>query len=68
MEDWRARAEVVSGDGKQVFRQRIYLADTESFGTRKLRWPLDLNGRTWGALPSLGFTQPIWLTSSPQPK
>ncbi|WP_165252618.1 hypothetical protein [Paludisphaera soli] len=42
-----AFAEVVSGDGRHVFRHRIDLIDTEEFGTRKLRIPLDLRGRTW---------------------
>ena len=67
-----AFAEVVSGDGKQVFRQRIDLADTESFGTRKLRLPLELKGRTWVRLEAWdiaangAFTQPIWLAGGSQ--
>ena len=62
-----AFAEVVSGDGKQVFRQRIDLADTEAFGTRTLRVPIDLKGRTWVRFEAWdmatngAFTQPVWL-------
>jgi hypothetical protein len=63
-----AFAEVVSGDGANVYRQRIDLADTESFGNRKLRLPVDLKGRTWvrfavwDVAANGAFTQPIWLT------
>ncbi|MCI0540126.1 MAG: hypothetical protein L0Z50_33385 [Verrucomicrobiales bacterium] len=62
-----AFAEVISGDGQKVFRQRIDLADTECFGNRKLRFPLDLKGRTWVRfevwdIASNGaFTQPVWI-------
>lgn len=62
-----AFAEVVSGDGKQVFRRRIDLAETEGFGTRTLRVPLDLKGRTWVRFETWdiaangAFTQPVWL-------
>ena len=68
-----AFAEVVSGDGKQVFRQRIDLADTESFGTRKLRLPLDLKGRNWVRFEAWdiaangAFTQPVWIENKPGP-
>ncbi len=63
-------AEIVSGDGQKVFRQRIDLTDTESFGTRTLRLPLDLKGRTWARLEIWdiaadgAFTQPVWLTGA----
>jgi len=66
-----AFAEVISGDGQQVFRQRIDLADTESFGTRRLRLPLELKGRTWVRLEvwdiaaNGAFTQPVWIESKP---
>jgi hypothetical protein len=62
-----AFAQIISGDGQKVFRQRIDLADTESFGTRKLRQPLDLKGRTWvrfevwDIAANGAFTQPVWL-------
>ncbi|HWN95150.1 MAG TPA: hypothetical protein VNT99_08965 [Methylomirabilota bacterium] len=62
-----AFAEIISGDGRKIFRQRIDLADTESFGTRKLRLPLDLKGRTWARFEiwdiaaNGAFTQPVWI-------
>jgi hypothetical protein len=60
-------ARVISGDGKQVFRRRIDLADTEGFGARKLQIPIDLEGRTWVRFEAWdiaangAFTQPVWL-------
>ena len=62
-----AFAEIISGDGRKVFRQRIDLTDTESFGTRKLRLPVNLKGRswvrfeTWDIAANGAFTQPVWL-------
>ncbi|MBC8137288.1 MAG: hypothetical protein H8F28_15520 [Fibrella sp.] len=67
-----AFAEVISGDGKQVFRRRINLADTQAFGTRNLSVPIDLKGRTWirfevwDIAANGAFTQPVWL-SGPLP-
>ncbi len=64
-----AFAEVVSGDGSSVFRHRIDLADTEEFGARKLRVPLDLKGRKWARLEAWdvagdgAFTQPVWIAT-----
>ncbi len=63
-----AFAQIVSGDGNHVYRQRIDLTDTESFGTRKLRLPAELKDRTWARFEvwdiaaNGAFTQPIWLT------
>jgi hypothetical protein len=60
-------AEVVSGDGKTVFRQRIDLSDTGPFGRRTLTLRPDLRGRTWARLEvwdiaaNGAFTQPVWL-------
>ena len=60
-------AEVVSGDGQKVFRQRIDLTDTESFSTRKLRLPVDLRERMWVRFEAWdiaangAFTQPVWV-------
>jgi hypothetical protein len=64
-----AFAEIISGDGNKVFRQRIDLADTESFGARQLRVPLDIQGRTWvrfevwDIAANGAFTQPVWIAS-----
>jgi hypothetical protein len=66
-------AEVVSGDGTQVYRQRIDLAETASFGTQKLKIPLDLRGRiwvrfeVWDVAANGAFTQPVWLSNT-EPK
>ena len=60
-------AEVISGDGKQVFRERIDLGDTEPFGTRVLSVQPKLAGRkwvrfeVWDIAVNGAFTQPIWL-------
>ena len=65
-----AFAEIVSGNGQKVFRQRIDLTDTESFSTRKLRLPLDLKGRTWvrfevwDIAANGAFTPPVWIESA----
>jgi hypothetical protein len=60
-------AEVVSGDGSQVYRQRIDLHDTREFGTKVLDVPVDLRGRTWARFEvwdvatNGAYTQPIWI-------
>jgi hypothetical protein len=62
-----AFAEVISGDGKQVYRERIDLSNTAAFGTRSLRFQPQLAGRRWVRLEvwdisaSGAFTQPVWL-------
>jgi len=62
-----AFAQVVSGDGEKVYRQRIDLTNSESFGTRKLRHRLDLRNITWVRFEAWdiaangAFTQPIWI-------
>ena len=64
-----AFAEIISGDGQKVYRERIDLTDTESFATRKLRQPIDLKGRTWvrfevwDSAANGAFTQPVWIES-----
>ena len=60
-------AEVVTGDGHQVFRQRIDLSGTEGFGKQQVRVPLDLAGRTWARFEvwdiagNGAYTQPVWI-------
>ncbi len=62
-----AFAEVISGDGAKVFRQRIDLTDTEAFGTRTLKIPAELAQSKWVRLEvwdmarNGAFTQPIFL-------
>lgn len=64
-------ANVVSGDGKQVFYQRIDLSDTDGFGSKKLQIPLNLKGRTWVRFEAWdiagngAFTQPVWIGPKP---
>ena len=66
-------AEIVSGDGKQVFRQRVDLDETESFGKKALRIPVELKGRTWVRLEAWdiagngAFTQPVWIGPKVKP-
>ena len=60
-------AEVISGDGRQVYRERIDLADTTSFGQRTLTLQPRLQGRkwvrfeVWDVAANGAFTQPVWL-------
>jgi hypothetical protein len=60
-------AEVVSGDGKRVYRERIDLTDTGAFGKRTLRLKPDLRGRkwvrfeVWDVAVNGAYTQPVWL-------
>ena len=63
-------AELISGDGTRVFRDRIELADTGPFGQQELSRKIDLTGRKWVRLEVWdiatdgAFTQPVWLSSS----
>jgi hypothetical protein len=60
-------AEVISGDGQQVYRERIDLADTMPFGQRTLRLKPPLAGRkwvrfeVWDVAANGAFTQPVWI-------
>jgi len=62
-----AFAEIVSGDGNSIRRQHVDLTDTESFGTRKLRVPVDLQNQkwvrfeVWDIAANGAFTQPVWI-------
>jgi hypothetical protein len=64
-------AELISGDGKEVFRERIDLADTPPFGERTLLLTPDLRGRkwlrfeVWDIAANGAFTQPIWIGGRP---
>lgn len=40
-------AEIISGDGNKVYRERIDLSDTAAFGSRVLRKTVNLKDRTW---------------------
>lgn len=60
-------AEIVSGDGKQVYRERIDLTSTLPFGQQQYRFPVNLKNRTWvrvevwDAAVNGAFTQQVWL-------
>ncbi len=62
-----AFAEIISGDGKQVFRKRINLESTEAFGNQTLQTALDLSGKKWVRLEAWDvaangvISQPVWL-------
>jgi hypothetical protein len=62
-----AFAEVITGDGKQVYRKRIDLTKTGAFGEHTLKKTLDLNGKTWVRLEAWDvaangvISQPVWL-------
>src|SRR5207244_420374 len=62
-------AEIISGDGRRVFRERIDLADTQAFGRRTLALHPDLKDRTWVRFEAWdvaangAFTQPVWLSA-----
>jgi hypothetical protein len=62
-----AYAEIVTGDGQQVYRQRIDLSDTKPFGRRTLTLKPQLAGRrwlrfeAWDVAVNGAFTQPVWI-------
>jgi hypothetical protein len=59
--------EIVSGDGKEVYRQRIDLKETEAFGEREFVFNTDLQGRkwvrveVWDVAANGAFTQFVWM-------
>lgn len=62
-----AFAEVVWGDGEQIYRKRLDLCDSEPFSGRSIRIPVDLKGAKWVRLEAWdiaangAFSQPIWI-------
>ena len=60
-------AEIISGDGERVHRQRLDLTDTGPFGRRTLTLEPELRGRrwvrfeVWDVAVNGAFTQPVWL-------
>ncbi|GAB3009267.1 hypothetical protein GCM10027051_07680 [Niabella terrae] len=59
--------EIVSGDGHQVYRQKINLEDTRSFGKQQFSWPVDLTGKKWVRIEGWdiaangAYTPMVWL-------
>jgi len=60
-------AEVISGDGRNVRRQRIDLSETGAFGKNSFRLDVDLSDARWVRIEiwdiatNGAFTQPVWL-------
>ncbi|MET3112364.1 hypothetical protein AAKU52_000075 [Pedobacter sp. CG_S7] len=60
-------AEIISGDGKEVYRQKIDLRNTHAFGKQKFDFTADLKNRkwvrveVWDAAINGAFTQQVWL-------
>jgi hypothetical protein len=60
-------AEIVSGDGKQVYRERIDLTNTLPFSKKTYRFDTNLKNRkwvrveVWDAAVNGAFTQQVWL-------
>ena len=59
--------EIVSGDGKQVYREKVSLKDTEAFGERNFHFKSKLAGRKWVRIEAWdiaangAFSQTFWL-------
>ncbi len=62
-------AEVISGDGSQVYRDHIDCSATYEFDKKTMRLTPDLRGRTWVRVEAWdiacngAFSQPVWLRS-----
>ena len=62
-----AYAEIITGNGKVVKRQRLDLSNTSSFGEKTLTVDVNLAGQRWIRLEvwdiatNGAFTQPVWL-------
>jgi hypothetical protein len=59
-------AEIISGDGKHVYREHIDLTSTRAFGTKTFSKVLNMKGRkwvrleVWDAAVDGAFTQTVW--------
>ena len=62
-------AEIITGDGHNIKRQRIDLSATESFGKESFKFNVDasqarwLRIEVWDIATNGAFTQPVWLKS-----
>jgi hypothetical protein len=62
-----AFAEVIWGDGSQVYRRRLELSENEAFSQKMLRVRVDLKGARWVRLEvwdiaaNGAFSEPVWL-------
>ena len=68
-----AYAEVVYGDGINVFRQRFDLSATSAFGEQAIEFQVELAGQRWVRMEiwdvatNGAFTQPVWLQTEDSP-
>ena len=59
--------EIISGDGQQVYREKIPLYDTQAFGQQNFTFTVNLENRkwvrleVWDAAVNGAFTQTVWL-------
>lgn len=59
--------DIVSGDGKQIYRRRINLNNTRAFGRKDFSWQINLTGREWVRVEAWdiaangAFSQMMWL-------
>ena len=60
-------AEVITGDGKQVYRKRIDLTGPGAFDKQTLKTTLNVRGKSWVRLEAWDvaangvISQPVWL-------
>jgi hypothetical protein len=60
-------AELITGDGQHVYRQKLNLNNTTAFGSQSFYVPVNLNGKkwirleVWDAAVNGAFTQTVWL-------
>lgn len=60
-------AEIISGDGSKVYREKINLSKTQAFGKQKFEFNTNLQNRkwvrveVWDAAANGAFTQFVWL-------
>jgi hypothetical protein len=66
-----AFAEIIWGDGSQVYRKRIDLSENEAFSSTEIRVPVDLKRakwirlEVWDTAANGAFSQPVWIASKP---
>ncbi|MEA5260740.1 hypothetical protein VB264_23275 [Arcicella aquatica] len=59
--------EIISGDGKQVYRDRMDLHTTKQFGNQDFKFKVNLKGRKWARLElwdvaaNGAFTQSVYI-------
>ena len=62
-----ARAEIITGDGREIKRKIVDLSATESFGEKSLKVDVDVTGErwlrveVWDIATNGAFTQPVYL-------